>query len=303
MITPASRRDTDLEHVHWATNRRQDWPSLRIFAFDHRAQLAAMAKNVSAPATRLEQFKKLCLKAALAVADGQTGYGILCDGRFGRQALYDAAGTGLWIGRPVEIPGSRPLVLELDLDYSSALADWPIDHVVKVLCSCHPDDDELIWAKQEAVLLKLAKASRSNKLELLIELVPSGVGKVNDDTNAKIMQHLYQLGLKPDWWKLEPTRSASAWSAVADIIDEWDTLCRGVLLLGKGAPLTELQGTFEAAAKHPCIKGFAVGRSVFADAARAWLADDIDDDQAVADMAENYRSLCIAWDRAHAKSD
>ncbi|MFC4480337.1 2-deoxy-5-keto-D-gluconate 6-phosphate aldolase domain-containing protein, partial [Flavobacterium chungangensis] len=53
-------------------------------------------------------FKSLCLRAAQRVADGKAGYGILCDARLGREALHAAAGTGLWIGRPVERPGSRP---------------------------------------------------------------------------------------------------------------------------------------------------------------------------------------------------
>ena len=82
------------------------------------------------------------MQAALQVADGQPGHGILCDSRLGRQALYAAAGTGLWIGRPVEWPGSRPLTLEPEIgpDFGG-LSEWPLEHVVKVLCFYHPDDD------------------------------------------------------------------------------------------------------------------------------------------------------------------
>ena len=72
------------------------------------------------------------------VAAGRPGYGILCDGRLGRDALYAAAGSGLWIGRPVEDPGTRPLRLEIEPDYGSALAEWPLEHVVKVLCLLPP---------------------------------------------------------------------------------------------------------------------------------------------------------------------
>ena len=141
IVTPALRKDTELEQVHWATNRRQDWPELRVFAFDHRAQLQAIAKEAGASDARIGRFKELCLKAALMVAEDQAGYGIICDERFGRQALYQAAGTSLWIGRPTETPGTRPLTLEIGLDYGSALAEWPVDHVVKVLCAYHPDDE------------------------------------------------------------------------------------------------------------------------------------------------------------------
>ncbi len=90
--TPALRKDAELEQVHWATNRHGDRSTMRVFAFDHRMQLEAME---GATPAKIGAFKELCLAAALRVADGQPGHGILCDSRLGRQALYAAAGTGL----------------------------------------------------------------------------------------------------------------------------------------------------------------------------------------------------------------
>src|SRR4029077_6566398 len=84
----------------------------RVFAFDHRMQLEQME---GATDQKIGAFKKLCLEAALQVQDGRRGYGILCDNRLGRDALHAASGTGLWIGRPCEWPGSRPLSLEPEL--------------------------------------------------------------------------------------------------------------------------------------------------------------------------------------------
>jgi 5-dehydro-2-deoxygluconokinase len=37
--TPALRKDPELEQIHWSTNRKGDWPVMRVFAFDHRKQL------------------------------------------------------------------------------------------------------------------------------------------------------------------------------------------------------------------------------------------------------------------------
>ena len=106
----ALRKDEGLEQLHWSTNRHGDWSHVRIFAFDHRMQLEEMD---GATPEKIGAFKQLCLAAALKVAGGRSGYGILCDSRLGRDALYAASGTGLWIGRPVEWPGSRPLALSL----------------------------------------------------------------------------------------------------------------------------------------------------------------------------------------------
>ena len=46
------------------------------------------------------------------VASGREGFGVLLDGTYGREALFDAAEHPFWIGRPVEKPGSRPLAFE-----------------------------------------------------------------------------------------------------------------------------------------------------------------------------------------------
>ena len=61
--TPAVRHDTRLEQIHWATNRTRAWPSLRVFAFDHRTQLEEIAAGCGAPHERIGRFKRLCLDA------------------------------------------------------------------------------------------------------------------------------------------------------------------------------------------------------------------------------------------------
>ena len=45
------------------------------------------------------------------------------------------------------------------------------------------------------------------------------------------------------------------------------------------------------------MKGFAVGRTIFNDAAEKWLAGRIDDGAAVDDMAARFAALCRAWER------
>lgn len=298
--TPAVRQDPRLEQLHWATNRSRDWPVLRVFAFDHRAQFEAME---GAGADRIGAFKGLCLEAALRVADGRRGYGVLCDHRLGRDALHAAAGTGLWIGRPVEAPGARPLRLEIGGDFGSALAEWPSEHVVKVLCPCHPDDPEDLRADQEATVERLAQAARANSLDLLVEAVPSKFGPVDEATTAALLERFYSIGVFPDWWKLEPTASDEAWRRTCDVIDANDPHCRGIVVLGLDAPLDRLRASFRVAARHPRVKGFAVGRTIFSEAARCWMAGRMSDREAVANMAGKFAWLCEAWDEARAGCD
>ena len=103
---PDLRNDTELEQIHWSSNRHDDWSEVRVFAFDHRSQLEELD---GATNEKIGQFKLLCLDATNTVANGQPGFGLLCDERLGRDALHRAADSHLWVACPVEWPGSRPL--------------------------------------------------------------------------------------------------------------------------------------------------------------------------------------------------
>ncbi|CTQ63382.1 bifunctional 5-dehydro-2-deoxygluconokinase/5-dehydro-2-deoxyphosphogluconate aldolase [Roseibium album] len=293
---PDLRNDADLEQVHWATNRPGDWPSLKTFAFDHRLQLEEMDGYTKEKGAA---FKELCLDAALKVQNGQPGFGILCDNRIGRSALHRATGSGLWIGRPTELPGSRPIEFEPELGKDlGRLREWARENVVKLLVFCHPDDDEKTAKMQVARVKRLFTAARRNGLEFLLEIIPSKVGPIDDQTSATLIQAFYDTGVFPDWWKLEPFKSEAAWANAVSAIERNDPRTRGIVVLGLDAPEKELAESFALAAKQPLVKGFAVGRTIFGNAARNWLAGHISDGEAVIEMAQNYQRLCEIWDKA-----
>ncbi|TAU44211.1 5-dehydro-2-deoxygluconokinase (plasmid) [Rhizobium leguminosarum] len=299
MARPDLRNDPELEQIHWSTNRHGDWSEMRVFAFDHRMQLESMAGYTP---SKGGAFKELCLEAALKVQNGRSGYGILCDDRIGRRALHAASGTGLWIGRPCEWPGSRPLSLEPSLGPDCGeLSEWARENVVKVLCFCHPDDDDATWAQQLAEVQRLYVASRRNKLEFLLEVIPSKVASITTDTTATLIRRFYAEGIYPDWWKLEPMDEPEAWTQVCAAIEENDRHTRGIVVLGLDAPEDVLKASFEVAARFPLVKGFAVGRTIFGSVARGWFEGSISDEEAVDEMAKRYSRLCTVWDGARAR--
>ncbi len=298
------RNDPALDQIHWSTTRHTrtdgDWSTMRVFAFDHRVQLEEMDGYTI---ERGGEFKELCLKAATQVQDGQDGYGILCDNRIGKSALHAASGSGLWIGRPTEWPASRPLTLEPELGSDfGGLNQWARENVIKCLCFCHPDDDAETRADQEATVKRLFEAGRRNNLEFLLEVIPSKVGPVDSNTTATLIRQFYEAGVYPDWWKLEPMADAEGWAAAVSAIEENDMHTRGIVVLGLDAPEEELAASFEVAASYPLVKGFAVGRTIFGDAARAWLKGDMNDADAVTQMAARYTRLCNVWDAAREKA-
>jgi 5-dehydro-2-deoxygluconokinase len=286
----ALRKDAAIGHIHWATTRRPQAETLMAFAIDHRAQLETIADRLGTPRSRIENLKILAVEAASRVSREKPGFGMLLDSTYGQKALYKAAQAGLWIARPVEKPGSRPLDLE-----PLHLAEWPVTHTVKCLCFYHPADGEELRARQERELLRVHDAARAAGRELLLEIIAGKHGPLTDATVSQVLTRLYALGIKPDWWKLEPQQTAAAWRAIEQTIGENDVYCRGVLMLGLDAPEAELLAAFRAAAATPMVKGFAVGRTIFAEAADRWLSGKMSDADAVASMAAKFERLVSAW--------
>jgi 5-dehydro-2-deoxygluconokinase len=265
------------------------------FAIDHRAQLEKIADAAGSPRERISDFKLLAVEAAAKVAAGRPGYGMLLDGKYGREALFRAVDHGFWIGRPVEEPGSRPLEFEFGGSLGAKLVEWPIAHTIKCLCFYHPDDPPELKARQERELLRLYDAARRLERELLIEIIASKNGPVDECTLAHVIERLYEIGVKPDWWKLEGQANKNAWDNVAKAIETGDPLCRGVLLLGLEAPEKDLAQAFALAHNCNVVKGFAVGRTIFAEPAVEWFAGRINDREAVDRMAAAFARLGDLW--------
>jgi len=85
-------------------------------------------------------------------------------------------------------------------------------------------------------------------------------------------------------------------------IDSNDPNTRGIVILGLGESEEKLRTSFDIAASFPLVKGFAVGRTIFAESAKAWMLDELSDEAAVSAMAANYSNLCSIWDAARAVS-
>lgn len=304
---PKVDADAQLAHLHRTTAARYPRPSVAVLAFDHRSQFADLAREAGSNEDRLPALKQLLVKATAEVEAShalQGRVGVLIDGFYGADALAAATGRGWFVGRPVELPLSRPLHFDQTASVASQLVTWPAEHVVKCLVYYHPDDTVALRLEQEAQLHTLWEATRVSGHELLLELVPpaeSGSGEraaaLHDELVLRSIQRLYNLGFKPEWWKLAPL-SPPAWERLACLIAERDPYCRGVVILGLNQPLDYLAKSF-AQARNPIIKGFMVGRTLWVAPSLRWLQNQIDDDTLVGEVASNFRRLVEAWDASH----
>ena len=298
--------DTELNHLHRVTTERlpYDWQNLCIFAFDHRKQLHDMALEEGTSIERISLLKRLFVQAleSQIIADAKKEkthstpiqYGVLIDDTYGQDALNDVTGRNLWIGRPVEVPSSRPLELEGGRSIGSRLKSWPKEHIVKCLVFYHDQDEQHLREAQERQIIELYQACCVSGHEFLLELIPPKEQVFDDSIYTNSVARFYDLGVKPDWWKLPP-QSVENWQALTQILDTRDPHCRGVVMLGLDAPMTELKQGFANSAGFSIVKGFAVGRSIFGAPSREWLANRYTDQQLIDAIVTNYSQLITFW--------
>ena len=201
---------------------------------------------------------------------------MLCDDRYGQDALNAATGRGWWIGRPVELPGSqsagvRPRALDRhDAHRVAARARREVPRAVPPRRRRSTSG-----SSRRRRLRALYDAVQASGHELLLEIIPPQVAAARARTRVlRAMKRLYNLGIYPEWWKLEPmARGAVARARRADRRARSALPRRGAARPQRAAS-TRSRGASATRAASASCRGFAVGRTIFHEPSRAWLAGD-----------------------------
>jgi 5-dehydro-2-deoxygluconokinase len=271
---------------------------LYIHAFDHRSQLETLANAASADQHRIETLKQHLFTATRQVIENdklQQNAGILCDGKYGQHVLNDASGHDMWIARPVESPGSRPIEFEDGRSIGSMLKNWPLEHIVKALILYSAGDTAFVRDEQDKKIVELYDACCTSQHQLLLEIIPPADESLEAGHSVfDSINHVIDTGVRPDWWKL-PAMAREWCEKIDQLISERSPHCQGIVVLGQDASIDEVAATFNNYSGLRNVRGFAVGRSIFSVPAKAWLNGEIDDETLINNVAENYRALIAAW--------
>lgn len=312
LAQPEGRRpdlDEHLQHLHRVSAARPSWPQLYVLAFDHRSQFEEMASRLGADYRQIPRMKQLIFEALTSIEQERPDLagklGLLADDTYARQVLCDASERqpAWWIGRPVEQPGSRPLVFDRTDSLATKIRDYPLVHTIKCLVFYHPEDSAALRLAQEQRVLELWEAVRHSGHELLLEFIPprtmpaAAQDHDPDSIVLRTIARFYHLGVKPQWWKL-PGMRAESWEALAALVEQHDPWCRGAVLLGLNQPEAQLLQHFRAAT-HPLVKGFMIGRSVWQAPLEALLGGVIDEAQCRTQIAGNFQRLIDGWMASH----
>ena len=288
------RNDEWLEHLHRTTTRWEP-AELRVLALDHRWQLEEVVDELGVDRERLRELKILLARAFKKVAEGDHSAGVLIDDIYGDKALEELTGSGVWISRAVEVAKSRPVEFVGGPNPAATLRTWPEEHVVKCNLYMHPGDDAETKELQEQRVRQLYDACIKNDRRLLLEVQPTQGTTYDENSMVELLERFYEIGVRPDWWKLPPDKVPELWQRIGDVVREHDPYCAGVLVLGQGLEEAKLGTFFAAAASEPLCNGFAIGRSIYGDQARRWLAGEIDDGELMSSVAQAYERISSLW--------
>ena len=233
------------------------------------------------------------------MADETWGLDALNDATGYDGEIYDGARGRIWIARPLEQPKSYPIQFERGDDLGAQFKIYPKEHIAKLLMFYHPDAQSDFNQQQLQRVKLLWDGVCQSGHELLLEIIhpPQSDGNdftMTDHSIARSLQDVYDLGIKPDWWKL-PQLSPAGWDAVSAVIDNNAPHCRGVLILGLNRPIDQLAEGFKHSAGQKWCKGFAIGRTIFNDPLRSWMMGDSTDEQFIQQTADNYSAVITAW--------
>jgi len=290
--------DLTLNHLHRVSFRSKEEQEIFGFAFDHRKQLLDLSEKYGVDSKQINKLKNLFVKSTQKAIDKlnipEKNIGVLIDDTYGEDALNSIAEKPWWIGRPVELPGSRPLKFEGEQSIGSKIQSWPLTHTVKCLFFYHLDEAHELKIKQEQKIKELYHACLQSGHQLLLEVIPPSEFEDDEDTIPNIIKRFYDIEIKPDWWKL-PSLKDNSWKQVSSIINTHDPYCQGVLLLGLSAPIDNVIESCGVAAKYNICRGFTVGRTIFYEPTELWMQKKINDDELVDSVSKNYIELIEAW--------
>ena len=239
----AARAPAPRHHAHAALAMSwRCWPSTT--ASSSKRSRARHGADADASAPSSSWSPPAARGYAAAGARRGAGAGVILDGASARTCCRRMTGSGWWIARPVELPGSRPLAFEAGDELCARAAQ-----LARRACGQVPGDATTpttsgAGAAQLATLRDLQRACHAHRPRVLLEVIPPRDMPRDAATLARALAQIYAAGVKPDWWKLPPRDATRRGSAIADVIERNDPHCRGVLLLGLEASEDDLDGAF-----------------------------------------------------------
>jgi myo-inositol catabolism protein IolC len=285
---------------------------LYILAFDHRGsfqkKMLGIQGDPSAEETdRIADAKHLIFEGLLRASDEGAEPGVtgcLVDEQFGapKGIPEQSKERGLILAMPVEKSGQDEFDFEYGDDFGAHIEEFDPDFS-KVLVRYNPEGDAGMNTRQTERLKRLADWLHGHDRKFLFELlVPAeeaqleSVGGDSDRYDAELRPELMRraifelqdAGVEADVWKIEGIDTQEDCERIA-------RTCRrggrdGVIcvVLGRGADDEKVEHWLRQGAPVEGYAGFAIGRTIWWDALKAFTDGEVERGAAARQIADNY---------------
>jgi myo-inositol catabolism protein IolC len=293
---------------------------LYILAFDHRGSFQKKLMGIAGQpnpeeAARISDAKKVIFEGfRQAIGDGapRGSAGILVDEQFGTDIARAAEAEGYLFAMPVEKSGQDEFDFEYGADFGDHIEDFDPDFS-KVLVRYNPEGDVGMNARQSVRLKELSdwlhRRGRKFLFELLVAAEPHQLEQVGGDADrydrevrpglmVGAITALQDAGIEPDIWKIEGIDKREDCVRIAETVRRGGRDRVACVVLGRGADEAAVVHWLRQGAGVPGYIGFAIGRTIWWDALKGYLADETERPVAAKTISENYRRMIEVYSAA-----
>ncbi len=295
---------------------------LYLMAFDHRGSFEKDLFGASEPVPPevrdgIINVKEIIFDAhrqALAAGAPRQYCGVLVDEEFGAGVARRAKADGVVLAMPVEQSGQEEFEFQYGDDFGAHIEAFD-PAFAKVLVRYNPDGDPDLNRRQTERLARLSHWLRDRERKFLFELlVPPTKSqldrfggdqreydrKLRPDLVVATIAALQAGGVEPDIWKIEGLDSREA---CEEVVTQARTEGRdGVkcIVLGRSADEPQVIEWVRIGASVDGFDGFAVGRTLWEQALKDYLARQATREQTGDRIAGRYRDVIDAYVTAEA---
>jgi 5-dehydro-2-deoxygluconokinase len=290
---------------------------LYLLAFDHRSSFSKGLFGATEPLSpeiqgKVRDAKDLVFEAfqqAITRGAPRELAGVLVDEQFGSAIARKAKPAGIPLAMPVERSGQAEFQFEYGEEFGRHIEAFDPDFS-KVLVRYNPEGDRELNRRQTEKLARLSDRLHARQRKFLFELlVPAtpaqlarsgGQKRYDRELRAslvvEVLRELQRGGVEPDIWKIEGLETSADCARVVEQArsgaGRGEVVC---IVLGRGANLERVLEWLAVAAPVPGFVGLAVGRTVWQEALKGFVAGARSREETRSEIADRYLRLIHAY--------
>jgi myo-inositol catabolism protein IolC len=290
---------------------------LYILAFDHRGSFQKKFFGISGEPTpeeaeRISDAKMVIYEGFRKAVDAgapKDAAGFLVDEQFGADIARTGKKEGFLFAMPVEKSGQDEFDFQYGEDFGRHIEEFD-PTFSKVLVRWNPEGDQGMNQRQGARLKRLGDWLHAEERKFLFELlvpaepnqlesVGGDAGRYDREVRPNLMHTaigaIQDAGIEPDIWKIEGIDAREDCERISEQVRRDGRDGVACVVLGRGADDDAVIHWLKTGSGVPGYIGFAIGRTIWWDALKAFVDGASTRDQASDTIGANYRRMIDAY--------